>query len=111
MNIEGVWKMSCSKCGWNETHTTKFHDDQARNPALFKVPPHHPYWILSGKIYQAACAAAVVTGLPRVSAASTSSGGASMLGSLTSVIDRAITSTESAEMSSLLAEMRNVLGN
>ena len=111
MNIEGVWKMSCSKCGWNETHTTKFHDKQARNAASFKVPPHHPYWLLSGKTYQAAGAAAVVTGLPGVSAASTSSGGASMLGSLTSVIDRAITSTESAEMSSLLAEMRNVLGN
>jgi hypothetical protein len=53
----------------------------------------------------------VVAGLPGVSAASTSSVGSSMLGSLTSVIDRAITSTESTEMSALLAEMRNVLGN
>ena len=34
-----------------------------------------------------------------------------MLGSLTGVIDRAITSTKSSEMSSLLAEMRDVLGN
>ncbi len=103
--------MNCSKCGWNETHTSKYHDEQARNAASFKVPPHHPYWLLSGKTYQAAGAAAVVTGLPGASAASTSTGGLLMLGSLTSVIDRAITSTESSEMSSLLAEMRKALEN
>jgi len=76
-----------------------------------KLSSHHPYWLLSGKSYQAAGVAAVVSGLPGASAASTVTGGSSMLGSLTSVIDRAITSTESSEMSSLLAEMRNVLGN
>ena len=34
-----------------------------------------------------------------------------MLGSLTSLIDRTLTSTESSEMSSFLSEMRNTLGN
>jgi hypothetical protein len=111
MNVEGIWKMNCSKCGWNETHTSKYHDEQSRNAASFKIPAHHPYWLLSGKSYQAAGVAAVVSGIPGASAASTVTGGLSMLGSLTSVIDRAITSTESSEMSSLLAEMRNVLGN
>ena len=111
MNIEGTWKMNCSKCGWNETHTSKYHDEQARNAASFKIPAHHPYWQLSGKSYQAAGVAAVVSGIPGASAASTVTGGSSMLGSLTSVIDRAITSTESSEMSSFLAEMRRALEN
>jgi hypothetical protein len=113
MNIEGTWKMNCSKCGWNETHTSKYHDEQARNAASFKIPATHPYWQLSGKSYQAAgvAAAAVVSGIPGASAASTVTGGSSMLGSLTSVIDRAITNTESSEMSSFLAEMRRALGN
>jgi hypothetical protein len=111
MNIEGIWKMHCKKCGgWNETHTTKYHDEQQRNAASFKVPPHHPYWLLSGKIYQTAAAAGASTALPGAGAASTKSG-SSMLGSLTNVIDRAITNTESSEMSSLLVEMRNALGN
>jgi hypothetical protein len=70
---------------------------------------------LSGKSYHAAAAgvaaAAVVSGIPGASAASTVTNGSSMLGSLTSVIDRAITSTESSEMSSFLAEMRRALGN
>ena len=44
VNIEGTWKMHCSKCGgWNETHTSKYHDEQQRSAATFKVPPHHPY--------------------------------------------------------------------
>jgi len=37
--------------------------------------------------------------------------GGSMLGSLTGLVDRAITSTESSEMSTFLSEFRNVLGN
>ena len=44
MMIDGAWKMLCNKgCGWNETHTTKFHDEHQRSAATFKVPPSHPY--------------------------------------------------------------------
>jgi hypothetical protein len=110
MNIEGIWKMNCSKCGWNESHTTKYHDKQSCNAASFKVPPHHPYWLMSGKIYQTAGAAGAISALPGAGAASTGLGGP-MLGSLTGVINHAMTSTKSSEMSSLLAEMRDVLGN
>jgi hypothetical protein len=53
--IDGVWKMHCSKgCGWNETHTTKFHEEQQQSVTTFKVPPHHPYWLCMGKPYSAA---------------------------------------------------------
>ena len=109
MNVEGTWKMNCSKCGWNETHTSKFHDEQLRNAASFKVPPHHPFWLLSGKVYQAAGAAGAIGSLPGAGATITESAGSggSMLGSLTSLIDRTLTSTESSEMSSFLGEMRD----
>ena len=113
MNIEGTWKMNCSKCGWNESHTTKYHDEQQRSAASFKVPPHHPYWHMSGKIYQTAGVAGTIAALPGAGATETGTtgSGGSMLGSLTGLIDRTMTSTESSEMSSFLSEMRNVLGN
>ena len=111
MNIDGIWKMICVKCGWNETHSTKYHDKQQRNAALFKVPPHHPYWLCLGKIYQTAAAIGAIAALPGAGAASTGGSGGSILGSLTGVIDRAMTSTESSEMSSFLVKMRNALGN
>jgi hypothetical protein len=113
MNIEGTWKMNCSKCGWNESHTTKYHDEQQRSAASFKVPPHHPYWLMSGKIYQTTTGVAgAIAALPGAGATATgTTGSGSMLGSLTGLIDRTMTSTESSEMSSFLSEMRNVLGN
>ena len=48
--IDGVWKMGCEICGWNETHTTKFHEEQQQLVATFKVPPHHPLWLLLGNL-------------------------------------------------------------
>jgi hypothetical protein len=28
MMVNGAWKMLCNKgCGWNESHTTKYHDE------------------------------------------------------------------------------------
>ena len=112
-NVDGTWKIHCSKCGgWNETHTTKYHEEQQRSAATFKVPPHHPFWLMSGKIYPAVAAAGVTfapTGAGAASTGSTMSG--SVLASLPGVIDRALTTTESSEMSSFLADFRNVLGN
>ena len=112
-NVDGTWKMHCSKCGgWNETHTTKYHEEQQRSAATFKVPPHHPFWLMSGKIYPAVAAAGITfvpTGAGASSTGSTTSG--SVLASLTGVIDRALTTTKSSEVSSFLADFRNVLGN
>ena len=90
--------------------TTKYHDEQQRSAASFKVPPHHPFWLMSGKIHQTAGVAGTIAALPGAGATATGSGG-SMLGSLTGLIDRTMTSTESSEMSSFLSEMRNVLEN
>jgi hypothetical protein len=52
--IDGAWKMLCNKgCGWNELHTTKYHDEQRWSAATFKVPPNHLFWLLSGKAWAA----------------------------------------------------------
>ncbi len=109
--VNGAWKMLCNKgCGWNEPHTTKYHDEQQRSAATFKVPPHHPYWFLSGKTYAAAAVAAGVSS-PSVAGATQVPTSASVLASLTSVVDRHMMNVESAEMSSFLGELRIVLGN
>ncbi len=109
--INGAWKMLCNKgCGWNESHTTKYHDEHQQSAATFKVPPHHPYWLLLGNPYTAAAVAAgelsqSVAGATQVPTS------ASVPTSLTGDFDRHITNVESAEMSSFLGELCNVLGN
>jgi hypothetical protein len=110
MKIDGKWMMHCSKCDeWNDTHTTKYHRKQKRNAASFQVPEHHPWWLLSGKVFRAAGAAAA---LPGAGASETGTGsGGSVLGSLTRVVDRAMTSTESEEFISFLSDVHNALGN
>ncbi len=109
--VNGAWKMLCNKgCGWNESHTTKYHDEHQQLAATFKVPPHHPYWILLGKPYTAAAVAAGVLS-PSVAGATQVPTSASVLASLTSVVDQHITNVQSAEMSSFLGELCNVLGN
>ncbi len=109
--VNGVCKMLCNKsCGWNESHTTKYHDEHQQLAATFEVPPHHPYWSLLGKPYAAAAVAAGVLN-PSVAGATQVPTSASVLASLMSVIDQHITNVESAEMSSFLGELRNVLGN
>ena len=38
--INGAWKMLCNKgCGWNETHSTKYHDEYQQLAATLKS--HH----------------------------------------------------------------------
>jgi hypothetical protein len=74
------------------------------------VSPHHPYWLLLGKPYTAAAIAAGVIS-PSVAGATQVPTSASVLASLTSVVDQHISNVESAEMSSFLGELRNVLGN
>jgi hypothetical protein len=84
--IDGVWKMRCKICVWNEPHTTKFHEEQQRSVATFKVPTHHPYWLLSGKPYSAAAVAAGVL-TPSVAGAAQVPKPVSVLAGLTGVID------------------------
>ena len=109
--IDGAWKMLCNKgCGWNETQKTKYHEEQHRLVATFKVPPHHPYQLLLGKHYSAAAVASGVLS-PSVAGAAQVPTSASVLSSLTGVIDQHITNFESADMSSFLGELCNVLGN
>ena len=109
--IDGVWKMLCNKgCGWNETHTTKYHEEQQQSVATYKVTSHHPYWLLSGKPYSAAAVAAGVL-TPSVAGAAQVPPPVSKLAGLTGFINRHITNVESAEMSSFRGKLRNVLGN
>jgi hypothetical protein len=111
MMINGAWKMLRNKgCGWNESHTTKYHDEHQQSAATFKVPPHHPYWLLSGKPYTAAAVAAGALS-PSVAGATQVPTSASVLASLMGVVDEHITNAKSAEMSSFLGELCNVLGN
>ncbi len=109
--VNGAWKMLCNKgCGCNESHTTKYYDEHQRLASTFKVPPHHPYWLLLGKPYAAAAVAARVL-RPSVAGATQVPTSVSVLASLTSVVDQHIANVKSAEMSSFLGELRNVLGN
>ncbi len=78
--------------------------------ATFKVPPHHPYWLLLGKPYTAAAVAAGVFSLSVADATQVPTS-ASVPASLTGVINQHITNVESAEMSSFLGELCNVLEN
>jgi hypothetical protein len=63
-----------------------------------------------GKLYTAATIAAGVLS-PSVAGATQIPTSASVLASLTGVVDQHITNVESAEMSFFLGELRNVLGN
>ncbi len=109
--IKGAWKMLCNKgCGWNESHTTKYYDEHQRSAATFKVPPHHPYWLPLRKSYTATNVAAGVLS-PSVAGATQVPTSVSVLASLTGVVDQHITNVKSAEMSSFLGELCNVLGN
>ena len=105
--------MHCTKCGgWNETHTTKYHKAQQLSATTFKVPSHHPFWLMSGKVHPAAVAGATFapTGAGATSTgAGTASG--SMLSRLTGLVDRHMTTSKSAEMSSFLGELRSMMGN
>ena len=49
--MNGKWMCKCNKasCGWNETHTTKFHGAWLKNPQSFKLPPTHLFMIKAGK--------------------------------------------------------------
>jgi hypothetical protein len=43
-NFNGDWMMKCNRgCGWNYTHTTKFHNKWKSNPSTFALPGTHPY--------------------------------------------------------------------
>jgi hypothetical protein len=46
---KGKWSMMCKSCGWNNTHTTGFHDSYAKDPASFSLPATHLFWTKSGK--------------------------------------------------------------
>ncbi len=87
MMVNGAWKMLCNKgCGWNESHTKKYHDEHQRLAATFKVPPNHPYWLPLDKPYTAAAVAAGVLS-PSVAGATQVPTSTSVLASLKGVID------------------------
>jgi hypothetical protein len=70
---KGKWSMICKSCGWNTTHTTRFHDSYVKDPALFSLPATNLFWTKSGKsLSKKGCGASAPTVAipPVVSAAS-----------------------------------------
>ncbi len=41
--------MTCKTCGWNTTHTSRFHELWAKDPQAFSLPATHICWTKSGK--------------------------------------------------------------
>ena len=41
--IKGRLHCACNKCGWNLSHSTKFHDQWENNKSNFRLPDSHPY--------------------------------------------------------------------
>ena len=41
--VNGTLMLSCKTCGYNTTHSTKFHGAWAKNPASFKLSANHMY--------------------------------------------------------------------
>jgi hypothetical protein len=76
---------------------------------LLKCHPTISFGFYLEKAYAAAAAAAVI--LPSEAGATQTTIPASMLSRLTRVVDQHITSTDNAEMSSFLGDMRGALEN
>jgi hypothetical protein len=112
MKIDGKWMMHCSRCDkWNDTHTTKFHGEQSRNAASFQLPETHPWYLLSGNTFRRAVALGAAAALPSAGASTASGSSGSVLGSLTRVVENAMTSTDNSEFSSFLSDVLGALGN
>lgn len=41
--VNGTLMVKCKTCGFNTTHSTKYHDDWSSNPSGFKLKANHPY--------------------------------------------------------------------
>lgn len=112
MMIDGKWMMHCSRCDkWNDTHTTKFHGEQSRNAASFQLPETHPWYLLSGNTFRRAVALGAAAALPSAGASTATGSSGSVLGSLTRVVENAMTSTDNSEFSSFLSDVLGALGN
>ena len=40
----GSWMMNCKSCGWNNTHTSRYHGKWTCNQSAFKLPVTHMFW-------------------------------------------------------------------
>jgi hypothetical protein len=40
--------MNCKLCGWNESHTSKYHGKWNQNQSTFSIPATHVFWSKSG---------------------------------------------------------------
>ena len=100
--INGVWKMKCKDCGWNLTHTSRYCEDAKRQGASFAVPATHPYWGLSNKAHPSATSSGGST-------AGSNNNDSTISSRMSTLIDSLMTSTESSEVASLLAEIKSCL--
>ena len=103
--INNVWMMKCKDCGWNTSHTTKYCEEAKRNGASFAVPATHPYWALSKKAHPSATAAGSAT----VGTGSNDGSSSTLSSRMSTFIDNRMTTTENADMASLLADLKSCL--
>ena len=96
----GKWMMSCKSCGWNETHTSRFHGEWDRNQSTFCIPATHVFWTKSGSTPSAAKGP--------TPAAGTASSGVSK-GQLSGLINRYKTDSDDGAFTSFLSEFESLL--
>ena len=96
----GKWMMNCKSCGWNETHTSRFHGEWDRNQSTFCIPATHVFWTKSGTT-----PSAVKGPTP---AAGTASSGVSK-GQLSGLINRYKTDSDDGAFTSFLSEFESLL--
>ncbi len=99
--INGVWMMKCKDCGWNTTHSSKYCGEAKRQGATFVVPISHLYWALSKKVHPSTTVAGGST--------AGSNNDSTISSRMSTLIDNRMTSTESSEVASLLAEIKSCL--
>ena len=101
--INNVWMMKCKDCGWNTSHTSKYFEKAKRHGSSFAVPATHPYWALLKKAHPSATSDGGST------AGSNDTSSSTISSRLSTLIDSRMTSTESLEVASLLAEFKSCL--
>ncbi len=44
------WIMNCKSCGWNESHTSKYHGEWNQNQSTFSIPATRVFWSKLGTV-------------------------------------------------------------
>ncbi len=109
---KGKWCITCKTCGWNTTHTSRFHDSCVKDPHAFSLPSTHMFWTKSGKKPPTGGGRGTIAPAPAAQSATTGS-----IGSATSLLSTCVgpliaqykTRSEDGHFASFLAGFERVL--